>query len=113
MTLMMWLRSFLKKNVCVGKDQYENFYFQNSKTLKRWVLLKSGQEASTIPALWHAWIHHILQNPPAEKELSSYHPRLIFKEHKPNLTGTPKAWNPESSPYQENKKKLNYEAWSP
>ena len=50
----------------VGKDQFGNKYYSNSKDKKRWVIYKNTVESSKIPPEWHLWIHYLTKNKPAE-----------------------------------------------
>lgn len=102
---------FAKK---VGEDNYGNKYFvkknitpKNNFRQRRFVLYKGIIEASKVPPEWNAWIHHIEDDvPKAEKKLS------WIKNHKPNLTGTPFAY--EYKDKKESKKIKNiYTVWSP
>ena len=65
----------------VGKDQFGNKYYINSKG-KRWVIYKNNVESSKIPPEWHAWIHFIVRNKPTyDKKKFSWQ-----KEHEEKLT---------------------------
>jgi NADH:ubiquinone oxidoreductase subunit len=58
----------------VGEDQFGNQYYRNPKahrapgllssSEKRWVLYNGAPEASRVPPAWHAWLHHITDEPP-------------------------------------------------
>lgn len=80
----------------VGQDAFGNRYFRSKgapdpKREKRWVLYKGDAEASKVPAEWHAWLHHIVLDPPAP---GSQPGRPWQKAHLPNLTGTTLAYRP-------------------
>ena len=103
---------FAKK---VGTDMYGNIYYskknrspRNNFRERRWVIYKGVVEASKVPQIWNAWLHHMINVPPKENE---YKPGWI-KEHIPNLTGTPFAYE-----YKDKKKskkiKNIYSIWSP
>jgi len=69
--LFTWLRGEL-----VGTDQLGNRYYRDKarKELqrgggrrsreKRWVLYQGEPEATKVPALWHAWLHHTIDEIP-------------------------------------------------
>ncbi|MAT32502.1 MAG: hypothetical protein CMP42_00880 [Rickettsiales bacterium] len=85
----------------------KNITPKNNFRQRRFVLYKGIIEASKVPPEWNAWIHHIEDDvPKAEKKLS------WIKNHKPNLTGTPFAY--EYKDKKESKKIKNiYTVWSP
>jgi len=91
----------------VGKDQFGNKYYSNSKG-KRWVIYKDNIESTKIPPEWHLWIHFLTRNTPSDsiKKFSWQ------KDHQENLTGTKKAHILDgslSSGVKKNTKK--YETW--
>ena len=103
---------FAKK---AGEDKYGNvYYFKKNKSPinnfrdRRFVLYKGVVEASKIPQEWNAWLHHMSKEIPKR---ASSKPKWI-KEHVPNLTGTPFAYEYKD---RKNKKKLKnvYSVWSP
>ena len=84
----------------VGKDQFGNKYYANSKG-KRWVIYKNDIESSKIPPKWHLWIHSLTANKP-NNETNKY---AWQKKHEENLSGTEKAYKPEGSLASDTKKK--------
>ena len=91
----------------VGKDQFENKYYTNSKG-KRWIIYNSAIESTKIPPEWHSWIHHTTRNIPSNDEKKF----LWQKQHQENLTGTKKSHKPEGSLYSDVKKNMKkYETW--
>ena len=93
----------------VGKDQFGNKYYFNSKG-KRWVIYNNNVEASKIPPEWHSWIHFIGKNTPSDS--GKKYPWQ--KKHEENLTGTIKAYRPEGSLVSNPKKnEKKYESWKP
>lgn len=81
----------------VGNDQLGNRYFQEKRAYRlgkprRFVLYPQKVEASSIPQLWHAWMHYMVQDPPLDEAISHL--------HRPNVTGTEKAleYNSEDMP---------------
>ena len=69
--LYTWLCGYL-----VGEDEFGNKYFSNLKDFndikaKRWVMYSGEIEASTIPPLWHAWLHRSIDVPPIKSQPSS------------------------------------------
>ncbi len=103
---------FTKK---VGEDNYGNKYFfkknsspKNNFRERRFVIYKGVVEASKIPQEWNAWLHHMSNNIPISNEKK---PKWI-KNHVPNLTGTPYAYE-----YKDKKNKMKikniYSRWSP
>ena len=76
----------------VGKDEFGNKYYSNSKK-KRWVIYKKNIESSKIPPLWHSWIHNLTRSVPSDN-IKKY---SWQKDHQENLTGTKNAHKPEGS----------------
>ena len=91
----------------VGKDQFGNKYYSNSKE-KRWVIYKDKVESSRIPPEWHLWIHFLVKNKPN----SNANKFPWQKKYEENLTGTKRAYKPEGSLSSESKKDMKkYESW--
>ncbi len=102
----------------VGDDDNHNKYYCNKKdfqdkTAKRWVIYHDGIEASKIPPHWHAWLHKSIDVPPLNYE----HEYKWQKNHEKNMTGTNKAYFPDTHPlsnsYQSKEVKDDYESWKP
>tara|TARA_B100001123_G_C15261121_1_gene1006618 strand:+ start:1160 stop:1513 length:354 start_codon:yes stop_codon:yes gene_type:complete len=102
----------------VGEDKYKNKYFCNSKDFldmnaKRWVIFKGEIEASKVPSHWHAWLHKTIKSPPLDYK----HKYSWQKDHEKNMTGTDKAYYPDSHPLSKSNKaeltKGEYEKWNP
>ena len=116
MTTAVTLLHTLLHGRLVGRDSLNNRYFENKSSAKksrpksrRWVLFgKKPEDASLVPAAWHAWLHHTTNTPPNDSKT----PRLQHawqKPHRPNLTGTSKAF----SPSKKQRDTKPYEAWTP
>ena len=58
------------------------------------MIYKGIVEASKVPQEWNAWLHHVTDKPPLENKKLSW-----LKDHSPNLTGSPFAYE-----YQDQKK---------
>ena len=87
----------------VGTDSTGNKYYE-SKDGKRWVIYSDEIDASKIPNEWYSWIHF------TKNKIEKVQDQKKFswqKSHKPNLTGTDKAYHPKKSE-NENKK---YKSW--
>lgn len=106
-----WTESFLTNikvalGLCreVGRDAHGNRYFENTRSVpsKRWTLYHGRAEGSKTPSLWHAWLHHTIEEIPLETNRYDWQ-----KPHLPNLTGTSRAYKPTSLT------KSRYEAWKP
>src|SRR6185295_12231872 len=85
----------------VGADQFGNRYYIDKRTKgqkreRRWVMYNGEVEASRVPPEWHAWLHHIVAEPPPPGPPAR---RPWQKEHVPNLTGTPLAYRPPGHDY--------------
>lgn len=86
-----WLRGEL-----VGRDSFGNRYykFRSGKRAgrgRRWVLYAGEAEASKVPPAWHAWLHHTIDDPPTDADLTPY---PWVTQHMPNPTGTEAAYRP-------------------
>ncbi len=92
----------------VGKDEFDNKYYENLKLKKRWVIYKSEIDASKIPVSWYLWMHNSDQSPP-KVNFKKY---PWEKEHVENLTGTSKAYKPKGSlSRKEIRVNKKYESW--
>ncbi|HVM80858.1 MAG TPA: NADH:ubiquinone oxidoreductase subunit NDUFA12 [Stellaceae bacterium] len=118
--LFTWLRGEL-----VGIDQFGNRYYREKPGRKlrrgggfdsrerRWVLYKGEAEASKVPPEWHGWLHHTVNEVPAEGGKPKY---PWQKPHMPNLTGTPLAYRPPGSVLKGGQRARatgDYEPWQP
>ena len=116
MSLGTYFYTWLYGNL-VGHDEFDNKYYCNSRDFqnihsKRWVIFNGEIEASKVPPHWHAWLHKSIDVPPIKYS----HEYNWQKDHKPNLTGTNKAYYPNSHPLSKSKNDLNkkeYETWKP
>lgn len=112
-----WLRGEL-----VGTDPFGNRYYRDRSGARspigfgrerRWVLYEGAAEASKVPPEWHAWLHHIVREPPQ----AGTRPRRTWEQdHRPNLTGTDGAYRPPGhvlSGGQRDKATGDYEPWVP
>ncbi|MEE8277090.1 MAG: NADH:ubiquinone oxidoreductase subunit NDUFA12 [Alphaproteobacteria bacterium] len=110
--LMTWLRG--KR---VGRDEFGNRYYcgrrrAGHKLERRWVIYRGADEASAVPAEWHAWLHHISDELP----LAESPRRRWQKEHLPNQTGTKAAYRPQGSVLAGGRRAKatgDYEPWTP
>ena len=83
----------------VGRDQAGNIYYRQKgggrvhpdslRKERRWVIYKDLADASKVPADWHGWLHHTVEEMPDGKAKWPWQ-----KEHRPNLTGTAQAYRP-------------------
>jgi NADH:ubiquinone oxidoreductase subunit len=119
--IFTWLRGAL-----VGTDADGNRYYRDKRrrTLvkgggfdsreRRWVIYAGKPEASKVPAEWHGWLHHTVDEVPAADVQSRRRPWQ--KDHIPNLTGTAGAYHPPGSVQgggRRPKATGDYEAWVP
>jgi NADH:ubiquinone oxidoreductase subunit len=102
----------------VGTDEFGNRYYQAKRSRRygrqrRWVIYRGKDEASKVPAEWHAWLHHTVVEPLTEKAALA---RPWQKEHQANLTGTAQAYRPrghELAARRHAPATGDYEAWTP
>ncbi|MCY4034449.1 MAG: NADH:ubiquinone oxidoreductase subunit NDUFA12 [Hyphomicrobiales bacterium] len=112
-TLGVWWHT-LRRGSLVGADEFGNRYYRDRRDAsRRWVVYAGEIEASNIPPGWHAWLHHTVDESPAEQK--RYTPRPWEREHLPNLTGTPDAYAPKGSLRRGTHARNddNYHAWNP
>ena len=115
--LFTWLRGER-----VGTDPYGNVYYRERggarravgglSVERRWVIYKGEPEATKVPALWHGWLHHTIDEPPVEPR--KRHP--WERDHVPNRTGTPEAYRPQGHPLTGGRRAAasgDYEPWRP
>ena len=105
----------------VGEDEFGNRYYRTrggkiDPTLgyeRRWVIYNVTAEASIVPPSWHGWLHHTVDTPPTQEEVT---PRPWWKPHRPNLTGTPAAHRPIGSTLAQGRRPKatgDYKPWTP
>ncbi len=81
----------------VGRDAWGNAYYQTKRPRPRgtrpdrWVVYKGMPEASKVPPLYHAWLHHTTDAFPDAEAVQLYAWQLPPQV---NLTGTPRAFRP-------------------
>ena len=98
----------------IGMDSFGNKYYEekNNSNKKRYVIFNGKVEASKIPPMWHAWLHHLAKKPPLKR-------KKVYdwqKTHMPNLTGTIFAKKPKGSVFESGKRQksyADYETWIP
>jgi len=118
--LFTWLKGEL-----VGSDGDGNRYYRmrgqralergggRASRERRWVMYKGAAEASRVPPEWHAWLHHTIDDPPADGSRLRY---AWQKPHQPNLSGTPLAYRPPGSVLRGGERERaagDYEPWRP
>ena len=89
----------------VGKDEYGNKYYKNSKN-ERWVIYSKEIEATKITSDWYLWMHHTTDVVPNFTEKNKY---SWQKKHSENKTGTSESFKPTKIKKDIIKKK--YETW--
>jgi len=105
----------------MGKDPLGNIYYTAKarpgyKRERRWVMYNGKPEASNVPPEWHGWLHHQTDIFPSIESKGITYRRPWQKPHRPNMTGTNKAYHPPGSLLSEGtrpKTTGDYEAWTP
>ncbi len=77
----------------VGRDIFGNKYYK-TKNGKRMVIYNGEVDATKIPNEWYSWIHFIPNKIQNIHELKKFEWQ---KPHKPNLTGSDKAYSPKDN----------------
>ncbi|MEZ5814602.1 MAG: NADH:ubiquinone oxidoreductase subunit NDUFA12 [Alphaproteobacteria bacterium] len=109
----------LTRKECVGKDSFGNTYYRAAprkgyKRDRRWVIYKDRPEASMVPPEWHGWLHYQTDEVP-EGGGGSFR-RPWQKPHRPNMTGTNRAYRPPGHILEGGKRDKgagDYKAWHP
>tara|TARA_B100000963_G_C22567926_1_gene644631 strand:+ start:115 stop:471 length:357 start_codon:yes stop_codon:yes gene_type:complete len=87
-----------------GKDSFGNKYYE-SKQGKRWIIYNGEVDSSKIPNEWFSWMHYTKNKIEKVHEFEKY---KWQKNHKPNLTGSKKAYHPNKDNKNDYKK---YKSW--
>lgn len=111
--------TWAKRGERVGQDSTGNIYYRarprkGYKRERRWVIYEGAPEASNVPPEWHGWLHYQSDTVP-DTETASFR-REWQKPHKPNMTGTNKAYRPPGHILEGGKRDKatgDYEAWRP
>lgn len=102
----------------VGCDSFGNRYYRErcapkGSRARRWVIYRGEPEASKVPPEWHAWLHHMADEPIPE---NSPFRQPWQKPHQQNQTGTLAAYRPPGHVLQGGKRPKatgDYQAWNP
>jgi NADH:ubiquinone oxidoreductase subunit len=100
----------------IGRDEFGNRYYESRSKertgrTRRWVIYHGQVEPSKVPAHWHGWLHHTLDQPVTETKRFGWQ-----KPHLPNLTGTAGRYLPAGhieKAGQRAKATADYQAWKP
>jgi NADH:ubiquinone oxidoreductase subunit len=106
----------LRRGTRVGQDDLGNIYYERPGRFagarnRRWVVYAGPADASVIGPEWHAWLHHLTDEP-----LPAPTGKPWVKPHEPNRTGTPQSYRPAGHDYQGGKRasaSADYQAWTP
>lgn len=116
MNIGTWLHTKLHGRQ-VGTDGVGNIYYVDKRTpaagvrARRWVAFKGPDEASAVPAEWHAWLHYTVDEPIPDTGRKAWQ-----KPHLPNATGTATSYRPAGHDYQGGQRAKatgDYESWTP
>ncbi|WP_280177380.1 NADH:ubiquinone oxidoreductase subunit NDUFA12 [Candidatus Liberibacter asiaticus] len=100
----------------VGKDEFGNTYYESRKNIngssRRWVIYNGYTDPSSIPPMWHGWIHHRRIGVPKAEEENSFDWQ---KPHCVNATGSLNSYYPRfrRDNMAGTSTKGKYSAWSP
>jgi NADH:ubiquinone oxidoreductase subunit len=121
-TFGTWLLTKLRGQF-IGADDYGNRYYRlkgdrparlgggRFSRERRWVIYDGEPEASKVPAEWHAWLHHMVDEVPRQRRKYPWE-----KPHQANMTGTPLAYRPHGSVLRGGHRVRatgDYEPWTP
>ncbi len=108
----------LFKGRLIGTDADGRTYYQERRVAKpgarrvrRWVIYRPGEDASSVPAEWWNWLHHADDAPLPPSARKPW--QLPFQ---PNRTGTPEGYRPPGSDYLGGHRRAgrgDYESWTP
>lgn len=100
-----------RRGAAVGEDDLGNLYYQSGGGRRRWVIYNGEADASRVSPEWHAWLHHMWDDPPS---LVPAKTQPWIKPHVPNMTGTVEAYAPAGSIRRATPApRSDYEAWTP
>ena len=101
----------------VGADDQGNIYYEERRPgrfdgrSRRWVIYNGQDEASRVPAEWHAWLHYTTEGPLTDVERHSWQ-----KPHRANMTGTAQTHVPRGHDARGGERAPatgDYQAWRP
>ena len=93
----------------VGTDKLGNKYYSNKDDTKRWVIYSGSIESTNVSPEWNNWLRYTSINKPTDSKNYKWQ-----KTHKPNLTGTNEAYNPEKNLTNNDTAKTDeYKKWNP
>lgn len=80
----------------VATDNAGNEYYQSKKKdylglNKRYVIYKGAIEPSSVPPMFHAWLHHLSNEVPTTEQIKEFSWQQDYQQ---NLTGTKFAYSP-------------------
>ncbi len=89
----IWIRL---NNCRVATDSNGNEYYQSKKAdylgrNARYVIYKDAPEPSTVPPIFHAWLHYLSDEIPDISKIKDF---TWQNDHHANLTGTKLAYSP-------------------
>ena len=92
----------------VGQDPVGNRYYLSDESdylgrKRRSVEYAADKDPSTIPPMWHAWLHYLSDIPPSQTAIYEWQ-----VQHQPNQTGTDNAHHPTWHDIE-----ANYKPWKP
>lgn len=96
----------------IGRDDVGNQYYERpgKPYTHRWVVYGGASDPTSVPPAWHAWLHHITDEPLAGPMHSWQRP------HRPNMTGTAESYRPSGHDYMGGRRaaaSADYETWTP
>ena len=102
----------------IGKDADGRAYYQERRAsptgprrVRRWVIYRPGEDASSVPAEWWNWLHYADAAPLPPSARKPW--QLPFQ---PNRTGDPAGYRPPGSDYLGGHRRAgrgDYESWTP
>lgn len=107
----LWIRFTGGKLII--RDEFGNEYYESNSVNYlgkkiRSVIYKNEAEPSKVPPCFHAWLHHLTDELPDQKQINFNWQRV----HEPNMTGT----NLSYSPLEKGKRakvSSDYHPWQP
>jgi NADH:ubiquinone oxidoreductase subunit len=108
--IIIWLTSNY-----IGVDEFGHQYYLSRSVdylgrRKRYVIYHGIVEASKIPPMWHAWMHHLTDDVPLKGKSSNHGWQSGFI---PNLTGTKLAYLPSGVKGKRDAVIADYKRWIP
>lgn len=99
----------------IATDNNGNEYYQSKKTdylgrNARYVIYKDAPEPSTVPPIFHAWLHYLSDKIPDSSKIKDF---IWQKDYHANSTGTKFAYSPLNKKNKRSSVSSDYQPFNP